>query len=243
MWDFILRALAHPGDYIGIIRNHTLTLVESHDEGGGVFRFSFRAERPLVWKAGQHGLFVFSGKMMEGKNWRPFSICSSTADGVIEIATQISDTPSAFKAALRDLAIGGTITMYGPYGEFHLSANDTIIVGIAGGIGITPFFSILKELSRDHNSSRQLHLIYAGKEGYFAFKDECQRMDSECDAIDTMYVEKREDVAQAVENAIKTYGNNATYFISGSPGMITALKDTLKKAGIKRIVNDPFKGF
>lgn len=243
MWDFLLRALAHPSDYIGITRKHTLTLIEKTDLGQGGWSFSFRAEKPLVWKAGQHGLFVFSGKKMEGKNWRPFSICSCTADGVIDIATQISDTPSVFKAALRDLPTGGTITMYGPYGEFHLGNTGDVVVGIAGGIGITPFFSILKELTATRNNFTKLHLIYAGKQGYYAFKPSCEQMDLAASNIEIVYVENRDDVTKAVDDAIKTFGNTATYLISGSPGMITAMKDTLKKAGIKRVVNDPFKSF
>jgi ferredoxin-NADP reductase len=243
MWDFLLRALAHPTDYIGITEKHTLTLIEKTDLGQGGWRFSFRAEKPLVWKAGQHGLFVFLGKKMEGKNWRPFSICSCTVDGVIDIATQISDTPSPFKATLRDLPIGGTVTMYGPYGEFHLERKGDVIVGIAGGIGITPFYAILKELTASRDNQTKLHLIYAGKAGYYAFKPKCEEMDLAANNIEILYVENRDDVAAAVDTAIKTYGNTATYFISGSPGMITAMKDTLKKGGIKRIVNDPFKSF
>ena len=243
MWDFFFRALRHPFDYIGITRRHTLTLIEKTDLGQTAVLFRFKPERPLAWKAGQHGLFVFKGKKMEGNNWRPFSICSSTADGTIDIATQISETPSQFKAALNTLPVGGSFTMYGPYGEFHLHGNHTLIVGIAGGIGITPFLSMMQELAAGVHGEVTFHLIYAGKEGFYCFKKECDELMERARNIHITYVSNRDDVTAAVDAAIKTHGNKAEYFISGSPGMITGIGTTLKKAGIKRVVYDPFKAF
>lgn len=242
MWDFLKRAVRHPFDYAGILRCRRLTFVQKNDEGGGIYSFTFKTKRPIHWKAGQHGVFVVSKMQPGGRTWRPFSIVSTPAEGVIKIATGISDAPSNFKRALTELTPEENITMYGPFGEFHLRSGQKQIVAIAGGIGITPVRSICKEITSGLHPNTKLDLVYAGKNGYFAFKSEFDEFINHPN-ISISYVNTPDEVNAAIEHKAHEYGNSASYFISGSPGMITALRQKFTTLGITDITNDPFKAF
>ena len=132
--------------------------------------------------------------------------------------------------------------MHGPFGEFHLDNTAKHIVSIAGGIGITPLRAIMVELANDLHPDVTFELIYAGKNDYFTYKKVCQEFSTHQN-ISIMYVNTPDEVNAAVDSAVKTHQNAATYYISGSPGMIGAVKKRLLESGVSNIINDPFKGY
>lgn len=242
MWDLLLRALEHPFDYLSARKVHTLNMQSKKDEGNGTYSFSFTCDEVLNWHPGQHGVFYFGKLQFFKKNWRAFSIASAPFENIIMIGTIIPETPSDFKKKLLAMQPGDTITMRGPFGEFKTNEKTKKIVGIAGGIGITPFRSILAAISQGVITNMQIELIYAGKNSYFAFQDECQRYCNNPD-ISITYVNSVEEVNAAIDEAATRNKNNASYFVSGSPGMIGAVRTRLSGLGIKKIINDPFKGY
>ena len=82
---------------------------------------------------------------------RPFTLASAPAEKVVKITTRISNDPSEFKKALLELKQGMKISMSGPVGSFYLKDNSPTLL-IAGGIGITPFRSIVKQIEIEGNS-------------------------------------------------------------------------------------------
>lgn len=242
MFDFILRAIAHPTDYYGIFKRHTLVFRELIDEGNGNYSFLFTSQTPITWKAGEHGVFTLPEKDISGKKWRAFSIASSAIENEIRIGTSIPPTPSDFKKKMLALQPRETIQMNGPFGEFHLENCQKHIVAIAGGIGITPLRAIMVELANDLHPDVTLELIYAGKDNYFTYHHTCQEFATH-ENISITYVNTPDEVNAAIDKAAQTHQNNASYCISGSPGMIGAIKKRLTSAGIKHIINDPFKGY
>ena len=66
------------------------------------------------------------------------SYYAAPGEGVLKIATRISDSPSSFKENLRNLKEGDTIALRGPLGWFKLRDTSEPIIFITGGIGITP---------------------------------------------------------------------------------------------------------
>ncbi len=242
MLDFFLRALLHPIDYLGLLIKHRVSFIEHNDEGNGTHSFIFESKTPITWKAGQHSVFTFPNKKITGKKWRAFSIASSAAEKQIRITTTIPDKPSDFKQKLQELSLGDTIVMHGPFGEFHTHTNGKKIIGIAGGVGITPFRAIAYEIANNINTNSELELIYAGKNNYFAFKEEFDGFAAH-PQITIHYVNTPDEVNAKIEDMVNRYANSAMYFISGSPGMIAAIKKHLRELGIISIINDPFKGY
>lgn len=241
MIDLILRALKHPFDYILVLNRRTLILQEIIQESADIYSFIFRPAKPCIWKAGQHGIFLFPRTRIMGKFWRAFSIASSSHEGVIRIATIIKDEPSDFKKHLLALHIGDHMIMHGPFGEFHVSNKISRIVGIAGGIGITPFRALLKDIALGVIIDTKLTLIYSAI-GTYTFKEELEVL-AKHPAIEIIYTETPEQVNAALDAQVALHGNSASYFISGSPGMINALRKSCISKGITHIVNDSFKGY
>lgn len=241
MIDVLLRALRDPLDYIPVLNRRTLVLQEVIQESGDIYSFIFKPVLPCVWKAGQHGIFFFPQTKIEGKWWRAFSIASSSHEGVIRISTIIKENPSDFKKNLKALPIGGKMSMHGPFGEFHTSQKISRIIGIAGGIGITPFRALIKDISLGVILHTQLTLIYSAQ-GEHTYKNEFESQ-LKHPAITIIYTSTPEEVNSQLSAQVQEHSNSASYFVSGSPGMIGAIRKTLKEKGIRHIVNDSFKGY
>lgn len=95
------------------------------------------------------------------KRW--FTLSSSPTEGLASITTKFSDPSSTFKQTLKDLKVGSVINLAEPMGDFVLPKDKTLpLVFVAGGIGITPFRSIIKWLI-DTSEKRDITLIYAAQ--------------------------------------------------------------------------------
>lgn len=240
MLDVIIRALRDPLDYIPVLNRRTLVLQEVIQESDEIYSFIFKPKKPFTWKAGQHGIFTLPHTRIEGKFWRAFSIASSSQELAVRISTIIKEEPSDFKKHLKALRKGDEITMHGPFGEFHTSDKISRIVGIAGGIGITPFRALLKDIASGVITHTELTLIYSAE--VYTYKEELDQL-AKHPSITIIYTATPEEVNAELDAQIEKLGNCASYFISGSPGMVMALRKKMKNAGIKHIVNDSFKGY
>jgi len=94
-------------------------------------------------------------------NARSFSIASSPSEPFLLIASRM--TGSAFKTSLAEVPLGTPVNISGPAGSFVLEPNSHAPVALfAGGIGITPFRSMIQH-AREHDPARRLTLIYANR--------------------------------------------------------------------------------
>lgn len=105
---------------------------------------------------------------------RDFSIASSPNDqDALTFAFRTSN--SGFKRTIMELPIGSPIGVEGPFGLGRLAIPDDAsrpVVMIAGGIGITPFRSLIRE-AEEAGSKRRMTLIYVNKdESHAAYIDE-----------------------------------------------------------------------
>lgn len=241
MIDVFKRALQHPLDYHRVAQTTALVFRKKIEEPSGVWSFIFTPTQPLVWQAGQHAIFSMPGRHVSGKTWRPFSVASSMHEGIIRIGTNLPPTPSDFKQKLASLAPGDTIRMHGPFGEFHAHKKPETIVGIAGGIGITPFRSIAYEIAHGQLPTK-LHLIYSARAEH-TYRSELDSWCAMTDKLTIEYIHTPEEVSEKLAQTAATYKNTVRYFLSGAPGMITSLITECRAQGITRIVNDPFKGY
>ena len=117
--------------------------------------FYLKKEKDLTWKAGQHGLFTITHKKIKNPI-RPFTIASAPTENMVRLTMRISDQPSDFKKAMLELKQGMRVKMSGPVGGFNLNDNSPSLL-IAGGIGITPFRSIVKQLEAEGNTDDKIH--------------------------------------------------------------------------------------
>ena len=82
-----------------------------------------------------------------------FSIVSAPCERDLVIATRMRQSP--FKLALDALPVGAIVAIDGPFGDLTLGEDSTRpAVLIAGGIGITPFVSMLRQAARSRSTPR-----------------------------------------------------------------------------------------
>lgn len=244
MLDVFIRACLHPLDYIGVAKVNELTFKERVQESEEVSSFIFTSDKLPAWKAGQHAIFTLPGKKVTEKTWRPFSVASAPHEGEIRIGTILSPTPSSFKQNLLALKPGEKVRMFGPYGELYIRPKMKKVIAVAGGIGITPFRSIIADLTNTQ-SDVSLTLIYANGSGNYTYKTELDNWTSINKNVTIIYVTGAEEVYKSLEDEIGKHKNEAHYFISGAPRMISGVREALLKNNIdrKQIFNDPFKGY
>jgi ferredoxin-NADP reductase len=94
-------------------------------------------------------------------NVRTFSIASAPFEDQLRFATRMRDT--AFKRSLKKMPLGTVVNMDSAMGSFTLHKNSAKpAVFLAGGIGITPFSSIVRQADHDH-APHKLYLFYSNR--------------------------------------------------------------------------------
>jgi ferredoxin-NADP reductase/ferredoxin len=112
---------------------------------------------------------------------RPYSIASSPAQtGYYEIMVRRVEDGFVSNYLLDELKPGDRLSSSSPSGYFHYNPlfHGDKLVFIAGGSGITPFMSMIRELA-DKNLSRRLHLFYGSRvEDDVIYREEIDRISS-----------------------------------------------------------------
>lgn len=154
-----------------LVRGHKYTLAAVREESDNIHTLVFTPERGAVppFKPGQ---FVFLRLLGGGvpKEAHPFSITSSPAD-----RSQLSVTIKSvgdYTNAIPSLSTGIRAVFEGPYGVLGNSTfrSKADLVLIAGGIGITPMLSILKNLSEKDRERRVMLLWNISTKKDFIFR-------------------------------------------------------------------------
>lgn len=109
-------------------------------------------ERPVgfKFKAGQYvDVTLLNPSEMDSQGAvRSFSIASAPYEDGLVVATRMRE--SAFKRVFAALPPGSELKLEGPMGSFTLHQNPAkAAVFLAGGIGITPFRSIVRQAIRE----------------------------------------------------------------------------------------------
>jgi ferredoxin-NADP reductase/nitrite reductase/ring-hydroxylating ferredoxin subunit len=102
-------------------------------------------KRQLYYTAGQFAFFDIGGVYNDPEGpVRHFSIASSPTENFIMTSTRIRDTP--YKKRLSTLEVRTKVKVRGPEGKFVLHHEDysKTAVLLSGGIGVTPFRSMIK---------------------------------------------------------------------------------------------------
>ena len=140
---------------------------------------AFRFAKPADWtyRAGQFvDITLLDPPETDAEgNTRGFSISSAPHEDVIMITTRLRDT--AFKRVLRTMPIGTPVKIEGPFGDLRLHHAARPAVVLTGGIGITPFRSILIETIRNGGLPYPVVVFYANRRPQdAAFLDELREL-------------------------------------------------------------------
>jgi ferredoxin-NADP reductase len=191
----------------------------------------------------------------DGQKRRTFSLVSAPFEGTLVIATRMRDT--AFKRALNALPDGASMKLVGPIGQFTLTDAARPAVFIAGGIGITPFMSMLRQAARDSSPQRLLLLYSNRRPEDAAFLGELQELGRQngnfrlfATMTDMSNSARKWDGEAGFVNAdlIRRCAGGLiapVYYVVGPPAMVVAMQETLRGAGIsdEDIRSEEFYGY
>lgn len=192
----------------------------------------------------------------ERGNRRHFTISSSpTEEGIVMFTTKMRG--SGFKETLRQMPIGDELTCESLEGEFIMREGETRLrhVFIAGGIGITPYRSILR-YSADMNESINAHMLYFNRSSAdIVFRRELEGIARQMPTFSFVNVltepeegwkgEQGKLDEAILRKLLPDPDDGSFYWVSGPPGMVSTCRELLKQIGVKdqSIRTDRFMGY
>jgi ferredoxin-NADP reductase len=219
---------------------------------------AFRLSKPdgFVFEPGQAiSLELIDPPAEAGQGSRTFSLVSAPFEQELVVATRMRD--SGFKRAFKALPDGADIRIDGPFGDLTLGDTGRPAVLIAGGIGITPFMSMLRQAA-EVRSPQALFLAYSNRRPEdAAFLDELQGLERRNKHFRLMATmtdmgksarEWRGETGYVDADKLKHFvGDLAAplYYVVGPPAMVEAMQGTLAAAGIAadKIRTEEFYGY
>ena len=221
---------------------------------------AFHLEKPsrFDFKPGQTADFTLMDPPetdSEG-NTRTFSIASAPFENELMFVTRMRDT--AFKRSLKKIPLGTELQMSLPMGSFTLHKNSAKpAVFLAGGIGITPFFSVVRQADHDR-LAHKLYFFYSNHRPEDApFLDVLKNLETtnpNFRFIGTMTDMPRSKKAWDGETGyikkelLSKYLSNLpgpVYYIAGPPAMVAAMREMLVTAGVDEddVRTEEFAGY
>ncbi|MDR1993815.1 MAG: FAD-dependent oxidoreductase [Nitrososphaerota archaeon] len=204
-----------------------------------VARFRFIRPKGLDYKPGQ---FFFVNLYHQGNNLRkPFSFSSSpTEPDYIEFTKKLSD--SKYSATLRATKPGDWVQIDAPYGKFTFEGEYPKIALLAGGIGITPFRSMIK-YAIDKSLNSHIILFYSCRTvNDIMFKNEWEANQKNKHLKVVLIINEATpnwsgktgviDV-DLIKQELPDYKEHI-FFACGPPGMVKSMQLLIEKLGLSK---------
>jgi len=224
----------------------------------GTMAFHFEKPSQFDFKPGQSADLTLSNPPetdAEG-NTRTFSIASPPFENQLVFATRMRDT--AFKRSLKKVPLGTAVKIDSPMGSFTLHKNSAKpAVLLAGGIGITPFISIVRQADHDR-LAHKMYLFYSNRRPEDApFLEALQMLEKSnpnfrliC-TMTEMPQSKREWkgktglINQEMLSRHLTSLQGPIYYVAGPPAMVAGMRQVLVGANVDEddIRTEDFAGY
>lgn len=222
------------------------------------YEFVFAKDQSFQSEAGQYMEWTLPHQNPDMRGIRRyFTIASSPKDETVRLGVKITEGGSTFKKALYNLKPEDRVYGASVAGDFVLSGNaKEKLVFLAGGIGITPFVSMLRTLAMK-GEKRDIVLFYAARNNAsLAYKHYLEEVADQVGMRIVYMLNEKSEVSlpsnyrvgmidEGVLKAELSQYKDRVYYLSGPQVMVTAFTHTLKKMGVSdnSIYRDYFPGF
>ena len=233
-------------------------LMRQEEVAEGTMAFHFEKPSGFSFRAGQSADVTLTAPLetdAEG-NTRTFSIARPPFADELVFTTRMRNT--GFKRSLKEVTLTTKVKISPAAGSFTLRKDlAKPAVFIAGGIGITPFLSMVQQADQD-TLSQKLYLFYSNRRPEdAAFLDALKGLETTnpnfhliC-TMTEMSKSKRQWTGETALIDKKMLNRHLAklqgpiYYIAGPPTMVTAMRETLVSAGVeeKDIRIDEFVGY
>ncbi len=201
-------------------------------ETSDTFTLTVKGNKPF--KAGQFCFLRLNKNKLHARH--PFTISSIPGDDLsftIKLAGRFTQTA-------KDLKEGDEIFIDGPFGNFTPKPEKDLVF-IAGGVGITPFMSIIRDHLKN-NIKQNITLIYGSRsQSDIIFREELDNINTEwfkkvymLNDISNLTIQCEQGYIS--KDIIKKYVNNpndSLYYICGPERMKDSSKKVLNDIGVK----------
>ncbi len=237
--------------------NLMLSLKERRKLAPDIYEFVFHNERRLRFKPGQYMEWTLPHDRADSRGNRRFlTLSSSPTEREVKIGVKFHSRPSSFKRGLLSMKKGERIAAGHLAGDFVLPDDKAEKVAfIAGGIGITPFKSMIKYML-DTGDRRAVVVLYANRRVEDIAYDGLLEQAAERLGVRTVHI--LTDLRQVpsswdgrtghidedlIAEEVPDY-RDRIFFVSGPPDMVAAAKKAIARLGVKRnrIRTDYFPG-
>ena len=181
------------------------------------------------------GQFLFVSFIDGGisKEVHPFSISSAPMEEALRITVK---SLGDWTTELKNLNVGSTAKIEGPFGEFsYLKGKSKNQIWIAGGIGVTPFLNMLRNLRINRRDDMNIDFYYTTKAGNeMVFTDEIEDITRECSNI-RFIPHASNEIGHLSADAIKNISGDMTgkeVFMCGPLPMMNSLRNQFSRVGI-----------
>lgn len=235
-----------------------LKLIKKELIGLDIIEFYFNAKRKFNFKSGQYVEITLPHPNPDSRgNRRYFTIASSPTEDAIQFGIKFSQNGSTFKKQLANITNEVLLSSGQLAGDFILPKSpDKKLVFIAGGIGVTPFRSMIKYLV-DKKENRSIVFFYANKlASEIMYEDVFSQAQKELE-IKTVYTLTDEQSipsswngkrgrisSQMILEEVPDY-KERMFYLSGPHTMVKAFENMLKSIGVhgSKIMTDFFPGY
>ena len=240
--------------FVWIQKTLVLKLVKQTQLGPQLFAYTFQPNQQLSFTAGQYLDVTLPNVDYDSRgNRRSFSIASEPHQDAIVFGVKHNEPSSTFKKALLDMKPGDNMYAHYLSGSFTLPSDESKkVLLVAGGIGVTPFCSMLQEYVQE-DQQRDIAIIYQVNH-----QDELVFHDVIDPAVEKgiTYVPVVTDPGNSwkgesgfideemLNRSVSDFKERIVY-LSGPPAMVNSYKKLFRKLGVprKHIITDYFSGY
>jgi ferredoxin-NADP reductase len=224
----------------------------------GTMAFQFEKPPGFDFKPGQSAdLTLLNPPETDSEgNIRTFSIASTPFEDQLRFATRMRDT--AFKRSLKKVPLGTVVKMDSAMGSFTLHKNSAKpAVFLAGGIGITPFSSIVRQADHDR-APHKLYVFDSNRRPedapFLEVLQNLEKTNPQFSFIATMTDVPRSkktwngETGRINRDMLSKYLNDLQgpiYYIAGPPAMVGGMRKMLVESGVDEddIRTEEFAGY
>lgn len=233
-------------------------LLRKREIAEDTIEFQFEKPGGFLFDPGQFAFFKIPQGINSSKPLiHHFTITSGPTDDYLAFATRMRK--SEYKKALASLGSGDEVEVDGPMGTMVMPENKSIpLIFIAGGIGITPFYAMIRHMIRA-SESRMLTLFYQNekpaKAAYIVelikiiegsqgmFKIAATMTNKEIRKSE--WLRERGEITPEMIKEKANYWVTAPCYVAGPPGFVEQKSQMLQQmgVGVENIIKESFTGY
>jgi ferredoxin-NADP reductase len=238
--------------------NQMLRLAERRPLSGETEEFVFRQEHPVRFQPGQYLEWTLPHDHPDDRGDRRFfTISSPPGDDALAIGVEFKARSSSFKKRLKAMGPGGRIAAGHLAGDFVMPRDpQQKLAFVAGGIGVTPFVSMIRDLLQRGEKRDIVVLVTNRYETGAAYRDVFERALGELGVRTVFTLTGPAETLPAgwtgrigridemfLQEEIPDY-QERVFYICGSQRLVSGIKEVLGRLGVERgsVRSDYFPG-